>query len=472
MRIKTEMALADTDTLAAETEYFFRHATARDAAYQLLPPSQRARLHSLALDILEDSSLDAVNTLAEHARLAQTGVTIAGSDLPYRELRYLRLSALTAAAKFENEEATRLWERIATHIAASQTERVEALAEAGVLHWMLGRREPALKCLGQAIESTQSERNRVVYCLIERGTLYRDVREDELARRDLGKALEIARAIGDKRLQLRALGNLCTIDDQHMTRAGVATLYEPVLSLAHEIGDMRAVGITEGQIGQGCIRGEDYAAAETHLARAIELLHEDGDTLNEGEMIATLGQLYRDRTDGDRRQNLMLALQYFRQALELKDKQGYLFQKSHMLTGLASTHRLSGMISEAEKYAHEALRVAIEVGDPEEIGLAYLELGETMQAKGEAGLAERTFSYGIVAVEDSEADTVKVKLLAALAHLLAEQGEWDDAHHHADSAVALSEGTPDTRTRTRTRALLRAIEKRDLGPENATPENS
>ncbi|MCA8916367.1 MAG: tetratricopeptide repeat protein [Planctomycetes bacterium] len=466
------MPSRSTETLTppAETEYLFRHAAARDAAYQLLPMSQRARLHALALDILEDvtafASLDTVYALAEHARLAQAGVTIPGSDLRYRELRYLRLSALNAASKYENDEATRLWERIADHPAATDTERAEALAEAGVLHWMLGRREPALRCFTRAIENKNARRDRLAYCLIERGTLHRDVREYEFARRDLGEALELARAAGDKHLQLRALGNLCTVDDEHMTQSGVKDLYAPVLKLAREIGDSRAVGITEGQIGLACIRGEEFADAEKHLTESIQLLREAGDRLNECEMVSALGELYRDRPDGDRRLNLMRAMQYYRDALELKDQLGYLFQKSGALTGLAAAHRLSGMLSEAEKYAREALQVATEVGDPEAIGTAYLELGETLDAMGDHAMAERTLSYGIVAVEDSGADRVKIQLLGALARLLAAQGDWDVAQDHAHSAVELAANAPDTRTRTRTRALLRAIERRELGPEN------
>ncbi|MCB9895727.1 MAG: tetratricopeptide repeat protein [Planctomycetes bacterium] len=460
----------ETLTPTAETEYLFRHAAARDAAYQLLPLSQRARLHALALDILEEStsfaSLDAVYALAEHARLAQTGVTIPGSELRYRELRYLRLSAFNAASKYENDESTRLWERIADHPAASDTERAEALAEAGVLHWMLGRREPALRCFTRAIDIKGARSDRVAYCLIERGTLFRDVREYEAARRDLGDALELARKAGDKHLQLRALGNLCTVEDENMTQGGARELYAPVQKLAREIGDSRAIGVAEGQIGLACSRGGDFADAEKHLTESIRLLRDAGDKLNECEMVSALGALYRDRTDGDRRLNLMRALQYFREALELKDQLGFLFQRSSALSGLASAHRLSGLLDEAERHAREALRVAIEVGDPEAVGAAYLELGETLEAMGDHSMAERTLSYGIVAIEDSGADRIKIDLLAALARLLAAQGDWEVAQEHAHSADELAAGTRDTRTRTRTKALLRAIRKRDPKPEN------
>lgn len=451
----------------AETVYLFRHATVRDAAYQLLPLSQRSRLHGLALDILEETtlgmSLDSVLDLADHAGMAQVGVTIAGGDLPYRELRYLRLAAVNAASKYANELAARLWERVAEHRSADAAERVEAYAEAGLMHWMMGRRKPALNCLSRGIDLAGDDDAQKAFCLIERGLLYRDVRENAAAVRDLEAALELARQAGDKRLQLRALGNLCTIQDSGMTQAGVNELYAPVLKLARETGDLRAVGISEGQIGMACIRSEAWKDAEAHLTESIRLLRETRDALNECEMLSTLGRLFLERTDGDRRLNLMRSAQYHRDALNLKEQSGFLFQKSEPLLGLAAANREMGMLHEAERWANEALRVSLEVGDPQALGQAYLELGLILESAGDQTTAERTLTYGFLAVEESESEGIKVELLSALARLLAGQGAWDDAQNHAQNAVTLSAKVPDTRTRTLTRQLLRAIETRNLG---------
>ncbi|NUN49609.1 MAG: hypothetical protein HUU15_12345, partial [Candidatus Brocadiae bacterium] len=40
-------------TVTAESAYLFRHALLRDAGYQLQLPGGRARLHGLALEIIE-----------------------------------------------------------------------------------------------------------------------------------------------------------------------------------------------------------------------------------------------------------------------------------------------------------------------------------------------------------------------------------------------------------------------------------
>jgi tetratricopeptide (TPR) repeat protein len=343
---------------------------------------------------------------------------------------------------------------------------MDALTEAGVLYWMLGRKRPALRCLGGAIELGDSDSGRLAYCLIERGTLYRDVRDYESATADLNRALELARKARNKHLELRALGNLCTVQDTHMTQSGVLDLYEPVLKLAREIGDDRAIGITEGQIGLACMRGDDFAAAERHLTDSIEKLRTAGDKLNEGAMVSSLGTLFEKRTDGDRRLNLMRAVQYHRDGLAIKEQLGYLFQKAAPLCGLASSHRLMGMLPEAEKYARRALQLSLEIGDPANIGNSYFELGAAQEAAGDLVMAERTYSYGFLAVEESQAEAAKIKLLGALARLMAGQGDWEDAQNHAHNAVQLAARVKDTRTRSRTRQLLKSIENRQKPAED------
>jgi hypothetical protein len=58
-------------SFTAEEAYLFAHATLREAAYQLWLPSDRARLHSFALEILEalpETTLERLAAeLADHA---------------------------------------------------------------------------------------------------------------------------------------------------------------------------------------------------------------------------------------------------------------------------------------------------------------------------------------------------------------------------------------------------------------------
>ena len=66
------------ESVSGESLYLFRHALLREAAYELYPPSVRAKLHRLVVEIatflFEDSQLSPLAAeLADHARAAWQG---------------------------------------------------------------------------------------------------------------------------------------------------------------------------------------------------------------------------------------------------------------------------------------------------------------------------------------------------------------------------------------------------------------
>jgi len=107
--------------ISAELAYLFRHALVREAAYQLQPPADRAQLHLLALDVLEDvlaaegdQMLKAhAAQLAEHARAAQEGAEPERqAELGLRELGHLRRAASWAAVSWRHGEVIRHARRV------------------------------------------------------------------------------------------------------------------------------------------------------------------------------------------------------------------------------------------------------------------------------------------------------------------------------------------------------------------------
>lgn len=94
-------------SLAAEEAYLFTHATLREAAYQLWMPSDRARLHAFALEILEalpEAELGRLAPeLAEHAHWAQLGVDAQRDAALLAQLREKELAHLARAAEAANK---------------------------------------------------------------------------------------------------------------------------------------------------------------------------------------------------------------------------------------------------------------------------------------------------------------------------------------------------------------------------------
>jgi hypothetical protein len=60
--------------------------------------------------------------------------------------------------------------------------------------------------------------------------------------------------------------------------------------------------------------------------------------------------------------------------LAISERLGFLFQRAGPLTGLAASLRALGHIAEAKGYAKEAIRVALEVGNPDEVAEAQAEM--------------------------------------------------------------------------------------------------
>lgn len=132
-------------TMHAETAYLFRHALLRDAAYQLQLPGDRARLHALAIDIIEsvlgasapdahgedEPELHVVDPYAlelmDHAAVSAREGSSAHS---MRELDYLYRAAKWAHRQSHLPLAAALFARVSGHSRALPALRLKAsLAE-------------------------------------------------------------------------------------------------------------------------------------------------------------------------------------------------------------------------------------------------------------------------------------------------------------------------------------------------------
>ena len=91
----------------AEDIYFFSHAVLQQAAYQLLPPSVRARLHEVTADLLTNLPEPPPADIAMHARLAQEGVTQFDDRLLKLERHWVGRAGEAAEAAYRIQDALR-----------------------------------------------------------------------------------------------------------------------------------------------------------------------------------------------------------------------------------------------------------------------------------------------------------------------------------------------------------------------------
>lgn len=137
------------EPMFAETAYLFRHAVVRDAAYGLQPPSERALLHGLALDILE--ALPGLNLppialeLARHARAAHEG-GIEPARYAAAERRYLRMGGDFARFNYDYPAALDAIERLHGLLADDPPARAIAADMLADVLQRLGRWTDSLPC--------------------------------------------------------------------------------------------------------------------------------------------------------------------------------------------------------------------------------------------------------------------------------------------------------------------------------------
>lgn len=415
-----------------EADYLFRHAALRDAAYALQMPSERARLHKFAFEILEHNLSDDERNqlalaLADHALLAQRGVTWAGDGLHRKELEYLQAAAANAAMRYENDLAVQLYDRVADHPLCTAGQRVDAMVECGTILWFGGRRHAAIRKLDEAVGAASSDLPRLAFALIERGTLYRDLNQYDRAERDLRLALDVVQDCGDKRLELRAHGNLATVKQRGRKGVEVEALFAPVLRLATELGNTRAIGITKGQVAQGYNEDGNHARAEALLRESLELLRKAGDRMNEAVMLVTLGMSFLNRADGDLRGARQQAAACFREALRVNEAIGNRPQQPEAHGGLARACLELGLETEAGRHAQAAVSEGRELGKPAAVATGLQVVGRLRELAGDAPGAEAAWREGLQVTLDADLEDPARMMRQRLAGLLRKTGRVREA---------------------------------------------
>jgi DNA-binding CsgD family transcriptional regulator len=173
------------------------------------------------------------------------------------------------------------------------------------------------------------------------------------------------------------------------------------------------------------ISGNSLEGLETCRA-AVARLPEDGDPADRARVLASEGHLLMLLGRG------VEALQLCEPALAIARAAGASREEGSILATMCAATSFAGDLDGAIEYGRDALRIARERRDVEELARAYVNLGETLDRSGRIEDAARTAGEGkVMAVEEG------IRGLGALlgsdeALRLVRLGRWDEA----DSAVS------------------------------------
>ena len=348
----------------AELAYLFRHALLRDAAYQLQLPADLARLHVLALEIVEELcvSNDDVASLNEYsAELAQhagRARELGGDDAPFarqaaeQEVKYLGRAILYAYERFQSEAALLMIERYIGLRAAPSRQRVAILIRGCDMALDLAQYDRALALGQRAVELAQTEKPDI------RGGA---ARLYGLALQRLGRlseaealfrsTLQMCRSQADTVGVARSLERLAMV----LVEAGAIHDAEPcfveALAIYKASGDMVAWGATRSNYASALHAQGRFDEAIAAAQEALAQHRQSQQTRFEG---ITLGMLSRFHLEAGNRQ---LSAALFEQALEIDERTHNNEALISLLTERASLLRKSGELHGALELIARTLRI-------------------------------------------------------------------------------------------------------------------
>ncbi|MCI0589665.1 MAG: CHAT domain-containing protein [Planctomycetes bacterium] len=255
--------------------------------------------------------------------------------------------------------------------------------------------------------------------LLDAGIAFRsNAAERSLARRDKAAAL-------DHRLQE---GNRRASRSQHeQARAA----YEASLVLARELGDrareakaLEKLGLVHASLGQ-------YARAREYHERRLSLARERGDRAGEAAALGNLGIVYRSLGEYAR------AREHLDRQLSLAREQGNRRSEIAALGNLGLVYLRLAELAKARDLLEEQRSLAREVGDRQAEAAALANLGIVYRSSGEYAKAREHLEQGLALARELGYRPAEAAVIGNLGAVLLSLGEYPKARGRFEQALAL-----------------------------------
>lgn len=439
----------------------------RDAAYQLQLPADRAKLHKLALEIVEaifsgrptDPLLDGqwddpahsapidllATEMALHARHAAT----ASSELSDCELLYLVRAARLAGRQHRTKDALTAWQQAATKAGARVQTRAGALHFASLKAKTCGEHRLAetLSDLAIAVLTEQfgngdgapdAMKRLLAEALSTRASLHASTGEIQPARDCSRRARHLCVLAKDRLGEARAIKEIADIHLIFNERGEAESLLHQVLGTARDQHHSMLEANCLISLGNTCVALGRVDEAETHYLAARKIYA----GTPEKEPVSSLGQLATLYTQTGR---VTQALEAHRGALELAIRRGDLGRQCAINCNIGVALQMLGRLEEAEAHYRRALSAAMENGD-------YLiecqvtgNMATLLNRLKRFAEAESLFLRAIEIARRLRLRNLEALWLGNLGALKLDENKPDEALNWLEPALAISEEISDVR---------------------------
>lgn len=411
---------------SAEFIYLFTHAVYREAAYQLHLPSERRRLHALALDVFEaafpgDLARLAVD-LAQHARQARAesddpalkqrealyldmvvrnsrrrGAQQAGVDCARRLIALGVQSPVQLVATYQSlrevladlgrREESRQAGREAYQLAKDSGQRlqeVEIACDMGHMELLAGAVSEAQQWHDKAeavLDHTSTPRQQAVVCNLKSTLLEQQGRLAE-AEAQSRKAIELLIQADGPVAARHLRGNLANHLGATGRRAQALQLLRELEGDFRAAGDQRGLGIVLSNIAKQLLAMGRHDEAEPVFQQSMKIMREVGVRRSEAFGLANLSEVWRYQGKLEQSEQAVLA------ALQIAREVGQPIYSAAYLATHAGLLLLTGRESEAQQTLQQS-RTEFEAGGgaryvPEYCDIWRLRVAASMACSGGA----------------------------------------------------------------------------------------
>jgi class 3 adenylate cyclase/tetratricopeptide (TPR) repeat protein len=504
--VRKELIRPERATQPGEDAFRFRHLAIRDAAYDTIAKTRRAKLHELVAEWLERTAGDAVVEQEEivgyHLEQAYTyRAQLAPADersdaIGRRAATRLLTAGRRASGRGDNSAAANLLQRALSVEPAAGPERAATLYHLGVALRDADDARAALAAFDEAFQLAAGSGDSSLEWLARLGrsemqsesdphTLSTDAMREELeeairrfeelgddtglatawralalleqlpcrfdhSERAASRAVKHARACGDDRLLTESL--LTMLVSQVFGSALPDEAYRTLDGLIEDVSRSRSL-----EAWALVVRGEfeamegSFEQARRRISLAIEIQETLGSPVWAGFFETFLGDAASAAGDA------IAAEHAYRRGYEILDAYGFVGYKSTAAASLAHALCTLGRSDEAAEFATVAQSVAAEDDLASQV-LGRSAHARVLSSRGALEEAEQLAREAVELCAEAEAPILQANVRMDLAEVLRIAGKPADAEHAAREALALYEHKGNRASSERVREFLAELQ--------------
>lgn len=423
----------------AEVAYLFRHALIRSAAYELQLPSDRAALHQLALDVLEQilagqpSLLEAAaGEMSEHALRARSAPGADQAALAKSRLRYLEMALTVGLREHDLPRVAAFGQELAEEQTLPE-QKAAALHHAGIALKNLGRLDRSGACLSDALKMAEQSQvaDRISGVLCSICGLLMQLGRSEEADQHMPRLRQLAEVVKGS---LQRADIRLTLAQIHRARARVTLALEDGAAALAFFREARVPGrlaMALVEHGNLVIHAGRLQEADALYAEALQTARATGDDWFVGS--ACTHRAFLERLMG----NFKAAAPLYEEAIARLSRCGHLFNLGWAWCDWGGMMHQSGRLLEAEPRYHKAIAVFTEAGVKEGWFCASGNLALCLVERGEYAAAAPLFDAVIAWAEASKLRWRLAEQLSNRAVLESDSGQLEKAILTTETALAL-----------------------------------